>query len=617
MEEHTLNIESHLMCSICSSEFLQTTNIAECGHRFCFKCIQESLKESSTCPKCLQPVEIKNLTADSKLDKVVAYMDLLKNELLTHPLTPTSLSLQQQQHQMSRHLQVTSNSDETAEEYQLEETSSDLIPSAEELEKSFNRKRKLSGMNTENTDTQTTANDEDDLEREFNDSLSASAIHEAKRLKPSESDSNSQRSLLLKSTTTEDTNMAERKPKITDDEEKKRLLNPENMLGDIWSFPQDDDHTAQSQSQRNESSAMASASGNSESEATQTEQQSATDESALADEPMSQSKQSAESKEVSKDFIPDTVYSDSEDSADTKDMWKCSECQFTNQLYIQACVMCHAFRNRNTNGVLLSAEASQESASIDKAASPALPKEPYKMTVASDEENGPIDSTFTVPKTRRRDSSTSRKEVHIIYTGLTPEDEKRLDKIKEEADLTLKIVIHYQMRDFDDVTHVITSVDKKHLCKRTLKYLQGVLKGKWIVDPQWVIDSTKSKKWQAEDKYEVQGDHLTGKTYAPKLAREPQQEPLFQDMKFYLFGDFSGKHNKNDLLILCKAGGAKILSRKPPGHVANKQTLNPAQPVVIYSADHQKKKRPVWLNQCQVRDPQWIIDCISKFKVEY
>lgn len=116
----------------------------------------------------------------------------------------------------------------------------------------------------------------------------------------------------------------------------------------------------------------------------------------------------------------------------------------------------------------------------------------------------------------------------------------------------------------------------------------------------------------------MQGDHLTGKTHAPKLARQSQQEePLFHDMKFYLFGDFTGKHNKNDLLILCKAGGAKILNRKPPGHAArSKQALDPQEPIVIYCADQQKKKKPVWLNQCQVRDPQWIIDCISKYKVE-
>ncbi|GAN02217.1 hypothetical protein MAM1_0018d01658 [Mucor ambiguus] len=590
--EYATGMEECLECSLCRITFLQTTNVAECGHRFCSKCIRASLEETSACPKCQQPVGIKNLTADSRLDNVVAYLDMLKNELLSHPLTPLTVSLRQHQQQMNQQPQTTSNSDNTA---QLEETSCDLIPSAEEIEKSFNRKRKLSGMDTQNTDTQTTLN-EDDLEGEFNDSFSASVAPEAKRFKPPES-------------SPEDTDMAEQKPKIMDDDEKKRLLNPKNMLGDIWSFPQDDDHTMQAQSHRNQSSTTISVSRRSDGELAQAEQRSATEDHALAYEPMSQSTQSA---------ATDTVYSGSQDNADAnQDMWECANCQYENRVYMQTCGFCRFFRNHNAKSLLPTADASQEPVLADTAAPPATLKEPYKMTVAGDEEDAPIEGTFTVPKTRRRTSSTSRKEVHIIYTALTPEDEKKLDKIKKEADLALKIVIHYQMRDFTDVTHVITSVDRKHLCKRTLKYLQGVLQGKWIVDPQWVIDSTKSKKWLEEDKYEVQGDHLTGKTHAPKLARKSQQEPLFQNMKFYLCGDFNGKHNKNDMLILCKAGGAKILSRKPSGHAASKkQALNPKEPIVIYSADQQKKKRPVWLNQCQVRDPQWIIDCISKFKVE-
>ncbi|KAL9550605.1 hypothetical protein MBANPS3_004647 [Mucor bainieri] len=602
--EHAMSMEERLECSLCGDTFLQTTNVAECSHRFCLECIKEALEKTPACPKCQKPVDIKNLTADPRLDAVVSYLNMLKTELLSHPLTPLTLSLrqQQQQKQMNKHPQTASNSDntaeesvqETAEEDQLEETSSDaggVIPSLEEFQKSFSQKRKHNDTDIEIADTQTTVNEEDDLEGEFNDSLPDSATQGAKRFKPSESGP-------------EDEAMAGQQPKITDDDEKKRLLNPQNMLGGMWSLPQD---ATQSQSQRNDSSAMTSVSGNSDSEAAQEAQRSPTKDHTLADEPMSQSTQSAAIKEASKDFVPDTVYSDNEDAMDTS-----------------TCACCRFYRNHNANGMISSAEASQEPAAVTDTVAPpvaataaaAAPKEPYKMTVAGDE--APIEGTFTVPKTRRRTSSTSRKEVHIIYTGLTPEDEKKLDKIKEEADLTLKIVIHYQMRDFADVTHVITSVDKKHLCKRTLKYLQGVLKGKWIVDPQWVIDSTKSKKWQAEDKYEVQGDHLTGKTHAPKLGRESHQEPLFQDLKFYLFGDFTGKHNKNDLLILCKAGGAKILSRKPPGHVArNKQALNTKEPIVIYSEDQQKKKKkPVWLNQVQVRDPQWIIDCISKFKVE-
>ena len=32
------------------------------------------------------------------------------------------------------------------------------------------------------------------------------------------------------------------------------------------------------------------------------------------------------------------------------------------------------------------------------------------------------------------------------------------------------------------VTHVITSCNKNGMCPRTLKYLRGVLQGKWIVN---------------------------------------------------------------------------------------------------------------------------------------
>lgn len=98
------------------------------------------------------------------------------------------------------------------------------------------------------------------------------------------------------------------------------------------------------------------------------------------------------------------------------------------------------------------------------------------------------------------------------------------------------------MRDFDEITHIITSVNKNNLCRRTLKYLQGVLEGKWIVDPTcklcktfyflflfifylWfkiigLIDSMKSKKWQSEEKYLVQGDQASGETHAPSRGKE-------------------------------------------------------------------------------------------------
>lgn len=36
----------------------------------------------------------------------------------------------------------------------------------------------------------------------------------------------------------------------------------------------------------------------------------------------------------------------------------------------------------------------------------------------------------------------------------------------------------------DEVTHVITSMDEQHLCKRTQKYLNAIVKGKWVLGHQ-------------------------------------------------------------------------------------------------------------------------------------
>lgn len=85
-------------------------------------------------------------------------------------------------------------------------------------------------------------------------------------------------------------------------------------------------------------------------------------------------------------------------------------------------------------------------------------------------------------------------------------------------------------------------------------------------------------------------------------------------MKFYFFGDFTGKHNKNDLLILCRAGGAKLLNRKPPGRKSQTKEIDTSEPIVIMNKE--TKKKPAWLKECQVRDPSWIIDCIGTLSIK-
>ncbi|KAG1467164.1 hypothetical protein G6F56_004564 [Rhizopus delemar] len=291
--------------------------------------------------------------------------------------------------------------------------------------------------------------------------------------------------------------------------------------------------------------------------------------------------------------------------------WKCPDCLFLNPAHIQTCGVCRKYKNPPA----IQSKADQ---TIETVAQADI-KPTYEQTVA--EEHAKENATVTHVKTRNPES---RKpvEVHVMYTGLTPEDEESLDKlVNSTLDTKLKISVHYKMRDFGDVTHIITSVDKDRLCRRTLKYLQGILEGKWIMTPQWLMGSIQSQQWLPQDSYEVKGDHVTGPTQGPSRGRDRMKnnkKPLFDNMKFFFFGDFSGKHNKNDLFVLCRSGGGKILTRKPNGlgHRIDSETdpLDPNEPIVIMCLE-KKKTKNAWLYESQVRDPSWIIECISKLAI--
>jgi hypothetical protein len=51
----------------------------------------------------------------------------------------------------------------------------------------------------------------------------------------------------------------------------------------------------------------------------------------------------------------------------------------------------------------------------------------------------------------------------------------------------------------DEVTHVITSMDEQHLCKRTQKYLNAIVKGKWVLGHQCESQGKLTSKWNASD----------------------------------------------------------------------------------------------------------------------
>lgn len=267
---------------------------------------------------------------DSTYDNLLVYIDNIKNELLSHPLTPLEFSLKQQQ--MNQNQERPSQSEETPEEYQIEDSSMDDLPTVDEI---LQRKRTLP-----DTDTQNTANDEEELEKEFNDSLSQDTFgHAAKKFKTYDNEKLDEKSRDSQNTTNNEDEPNDSLPqaissnapgefKPSDNNEKLRMLHPKNILGDLFSFSQGDELL--SQSQKHESSAMASASSNSENDAIQAKHTSVSEDQIMVDEPMPQSDQSTANATIIKDFIPDIIYSDSEDNtSDTVSEYLLTKCIYS------------------------------------------------------------------------------------------------------------------------------------------------------------------------------------------------------------------------------------------------------------------------------------------------
>lgn len=108
-------------------------------------------------------------------------------------------------------------------------------------------------------------------------------------------------------------------------------------------------------------------------------------------------------------------------------------------------------------------------------------------TTTISSKSGPsLESATMVPQHRTRHmDAVNNKEVHIIQTSLNEEDLQLMDKSSEKvAETPLKVTMYTELKYFDEVTHVISSVDNKKQCHRTLKYLHGLLLRKWIVSPQ-------------------------------------------------------------------------------------------------------------------------------------
>ncbi|XP_013404512.1 BRCA1-associated RING domain protein 1-like [Lingula anatina] len=149
----------------------------------------------------------------------------------------------------------------------------------------------------------------------------------------------------------------------------------------------------------------------------------------------------------------------------------------------------------------------------------------------------------------------------LLPTGLTRDQKRQLEKCAKLLNAGLAT-------DFSlEVTHVVTTVNAEGMCPRTMKYLQAVLTGKWVVNFEWVSLCLEYKHHVCEEAFEVPGSSTNPDSQAPRLSRlnaERQLPGLFNGCHFFFHGTFTyPSPSKDDLVQLVKYGGGVVLAREP------------------------------------------------------
>ncbi|MCL7051643.1 hypothetical protein MKW94_025247 [Papaver nudicaule] len=137
-----------------------------------------------------------------------------------------------------------------------------------------------------------------------------------------------------------------------------------------------------------------------------------------------------------------------------------------------------------------------------------------------------------------------------------------------------------------NVTHIIASTDKNGACKRTLKFLMGILEGKWILNIDWIKACLKAMEPVSEEQYEVKVD-IHGIKDGPLLGRlrvQNKQPKLFHWLSFYFLGEFVPCY-KGDLLNLVVSAGGTVLHRKPIKEDLDLSSDSSMSTFVIYNLD--------------------------------
>lgn len=153
--------------------------------------------------------------------------------------------------------------------------------------------------------------------------------------------------------------------------------------------------------------------------------------------------------------------------------WECTFCKFMNNIDQEICVICR-YKPSNRNGLIGHYNYSSLKQSLQQ-----------QSTIPNIIDTSPvfIPATIEITASQAQTSQYLNQTISIMSTALNKNDSISIDSAMTKViDLNLKLEICSNIRDIDQVTHLITSINSDGLCTRTSKYLIGIITGKWIVD---------------------------------------------------------------------------------------------------------------------------------------
>ncbi|KAF6139512.1 hypothetical protein GIB67_015469 [Kingdonia uniflora] len=239
----------------------------------------------------------------------------------------------------------------------------------------------------------------------------------------------------------------------------------------------------------------------------------------------------------------------------------------------------------------------------------------------------------------KRESQSKQAEVmtqHIVNTSQLwkwPESHYKwvlccsgvTDAEKEIVSTFTKLAGVLVLKTYDpSVTHVIALTDENGACRRTLKFLMGILDGKWVLKIDWVIACIKAMEPVAVEKYEISLD-IHGIMDGPRLGRLRalnKQPKLFNGFTFYFTAIFMPSY-KMYLQDLVAAAGGIVLQRKP---VSLSTSGLPTFIIYNHECDsdskspctlcHDKAEALARVTGAEVASYKWLLDSIAASKLQ-